>query len=643
MEGDQTSDTGDRAPASAPTLSPAPQAAPPQPHAGTPATQQSAGQPLGPTTGIGGPIPIPNKQLDWESGYQNEHGPRPSRWEAWGETPFKQGVHDSIAGSPLVMGGLGAAMAGGDVSPKGALWRLLQEQDAKTGKMLSPEDANKAYPGRPVPYTTPVDEGMASMEYADRKKQQDLAVWAAQRPMTTMGRIASTAAGFVGGLTDPLNLAIGAMSGSVASLVAPEAAPLALKGVTHYLANLGGFTAADALQNFLDHKMGAKQKQLPEMVGESAVPAAIMTGLGVGLGALARRFSNEGGGTSESDARGIKATVANFENDKRVPQLEDLRNTITDRRSGASSPDPGGQKIRPTLLSSPMQETPMYAAAHSDGTPLVHEHGLGPGVQFTDSHDVANNGVSRSTETPGHIAETKLPEGTKLLDIDRPAAEDYHSENSLLKEVEKKLGIPLDSSVQNGESLKEVITNLGDWAGADLGDGKQVPEDVLKQIQDVAKAQGFDGYQFQNDANTARTAHMFDTSGMTVDKLYPADPATTPALPGPEGAQPEIQGAQPAQQGNPALEKAEGKFYSPEIEKLAHEFRKGKTFDPYSPEEMANTQADIEQYKKQLADLAKTSDTAQESLETLRKQEAQDARLCDIAKRIADCGSGGGV
>lgn len=608
----------DRSPAGIPPISPAPHALPQQ---GAPVAKGSedAFQPMGAGTGIGNPIPVPQHKLEWETGYQNEHGPRPSRWDAWISTPFQQSAHATIA-SPW----------------GGALERMMQDDAAKTGKMLSPDQANKLYPGRPVPYTTPVDQGQALMEYNDRQKMQQMADWADQRPQTTMGRVVSTASGFVGGLTDPMNFAIGAMSGGVGELVTPEAAPLAVKALTHYLANWGGFSATDAFQNYLENKMGAKEKQLPEIIGENAVPAAIMTGVGIGLGALARRFGNEGGGTSEADTAGIRKTVAAFESDQRVPQLEDQRATTAERRAGVTQPDPGGEKIKPTLLTSPMTETPQFVAAHGDGTALVHEHGLGPGVQMTDSHDVANNGVSRSSDVPGQIGETKLPSESKLLNIDRSAADDYHSENSLLKAVEDKIGVPLDAAVKNGESLKEVITNLGDYAG--VGD---VPEDVLKQVQEIAKQQGFSGYEFQNDAGTARIAHVFDPSGLSIDKSYGANPDTTPSFPDTK-PQP-MEGAQPAQQENPELQKTQGKFYSPEVEKLIHDFRKGKTFDPYSPEEMANTQKDIEQYKQQLADLSKTSESAKEALDELRQGEAQDARLRDIARRIAECGSGGGV
>ena len=604
-----------------PALAPSPAAIPSQQE--QEAAPETA-QPFGPTSGIPHPIPVPTKQADWDSGYQNEHGPRPSRWDSWVAAPFQEGAHATIA-SPF----------------GGALLRMAQIDNSASGKTISPDEANKMFPGRPVPYTTPVDQGTALMEFNDRQKQAQLSDWAAQRPMTNMGKVVSTASGFVGGLTDPLNFAIGAMSGGVGDLLAPEAAGLAGKVAAHYLANLGGFSAADALQNMAEMRMGAKQKQISEVIGENVVPAAVMTGIGVGLSTLARHWANEGGGTSEADIAGIKKTVTALESDQRVPQLEDQRNMLADRRNGVSLPNgPGSPEAKPTLLTSPIQETPLYGATHSDGTPLIHEHGLGPGTQLTDSHEVANNGVSRSTETPGQIHETKLPEGAKTLDIDQSAAQDYNSPKSLLKQIEEKIGIPLEQDTKGGTTLKDVITKLGDWAGTELQDGTKIPEDVLSQIQEVAKSQGYSGYEFAGE--NSRQVHVFDTDGMSVDKSYSANPETTPTMPEPEQATPP-KGGQPAQAENPAEAKTQQSSYSPEIEKLAREFRKGKTFDPYSPEALADTQKDIEAYKQQMADLAKTSDTAAEAFEDLRKQEAQDSRLRDIAKRIAECGQGGGL
>lgn len=599
----------------APTIGAAPA---PLPQATTPVDQGETGTPFGPTTGIPHPIPIPQKTADWESGYQNEHGPRPSRWDAWVAAPFQEGAHGTVS-SPW----------------GGAMMRLMQEQDSHLGTMIGPEQANKLYPGRPVPYTTPVDQGVAQMEYFDRQKQQEMADWAAQRPQTTMGKVVSTASGFVGGLTDPLNFAIGALSGGVAEVLTPEAAGIAGKVAAHYAANLGGFSVTDALQNMVEHRMGAKQKQIPEIIGENVVPAAVMTGIGVGLSALARNFADRGGGTSEADAPAIKKTIAAMEDDRRPPGAppgSPIAGLLEDRRGGVSV-DPNGNKIRPTVMTSPIHETPLYAATHSDGTPLIHEHGLGSGAQLTDSHDVANNGVSRSTETPGQIGETKLPEGTKLLDIEQTGVEDSNKPDSFLKKIEEKTGIDLSSAMKSGESLKEVIKNLGDFSGI-----SDIPEDVLSQVQDVAKSMGYHGYLF--DGENSRQVHLFDPSGLEISKQYSADPATTPTLPDTES---DIKGTQPAQQENPAVDKADSKFYSPEIEKLAHEFRKGKTFDPYSPEATAELEKDVEAHKQQLADLAKTSDTAREALEELRKQEAKDARLRDIAKRIAECGDGGGL
>ena len=84
-------------------------------------------------------------------------------------------------------------------------------------------------------------------------------------------------------------------------------------------------------------------------------------------------------------------------------------------------------------------------------------------------------------------------------------------------------------------------------------------------------------------------------------------------------------------------------MYSPDIDKMIHDLKHGKTFDPSSTEEVAKAQEVLQEAQAHLQELAETSPTARTALEELRRQEAQDARLADIAKRIAQCGLNGGV
>ena len=251
-------------------------------------------------------------------------------------------------------------------------------------------------------------------------------------------------------------------------------------------------------------------------------------------------------------------------------------------------------------------------------------------MQLTDSREVANNGVSRSAETPGAVAQTELPPESKLLDIDQSAAHDYAEPDSLLKAIEQKTGLSLEEDTKAGESLKEIIQKLGDWAGAEIG-GKTIPEDILQQVQDIAKSQGYAGYAF--DSTNSRQAHVFDPTQLKASDTQVAQPDATPALT-PEPAAPD----------NPAMAKERDQAYSPEMEKIVHDFHKNHAAGAeYDPANTAKIAAEADELKKQLAEKAETSATAKAALEDLREQDAKDKRLADIAKRIADCGRGGGI
>lgn len=626
---DTPTDTGAGAPSESPALTPAP--APYfNPNAGAPVNSEESGSAFGGSSPLASPIPIPKRQTDWEEGYQNVHGPRPSRWEAWGSIPFQEAAHSSLA-SPW----------------GGALLRMLQEDKAQTGQMLDPETANQLYPGRPEPYTTPVDQGMALMEYNDRQKQQALDEWGAQRPVTTMGKISSFASGFVGGMTDPLNFAIGMASGGVSDLLAPEAAGVAGKIAAHYLGNLGGFTATEALQNLVEHQMGAKQKQLPEIIGDNAVPALVMTGIGVGLAALARGHLDQGGSTSERDVPMIKEHVKALENDEKMPDTSAHDKFIQDRNAGRPllPPMPGNLLRGPTgatLLDSPLHETPLWAASHSDGTPLVHEHGLGPGLQLTDSHDVANSGVARSSETPGQIRRVGIPEGAKFLNLDLKPGE--AEAQAMLEAIAKATPTP---PLAAEESLKEVIQNLGDWRGAEVPGGT-IPEDILQRIQGIARSLGYDGYTFNGEDSTGeptnRQVHLFKLDGTSSSEMHFADPSSVAPVPGWTSG--DLQGPEqfPKTPPTPAEAKTQDKFYDPQMEQTVHEFHKNPTAAAEDGSKLlTDVEKDIENSKQQLKEMSKLSKSAREALVEMHDLEQKHKDLIDMAQRIAECGDGGGV
>lgn len=598
----QTSPEAERNPASADL--PGVGAAVPSQAPETPERSSPFGQPEGAPSMPGN---LPNYQQDWQSGDAGPGlSPKPTKWDKL-MGGLEQGAHDSFAGTLL---------------------KEYKEKSAETGTFLPPDQANKMNPYRTMPYTTPVDSGIVAMEAADGRAQQQRQEWLSRNEG---GNFIRGAAQFAGGFADaPMYTAIGAFTGGLGELMAPEALGLAGRMAAHYAVALGEFSAVGEVQNKLEAGMGAKEKTGMQVVQENLGGAALATGLGM----LARHLLDRGGASPEAIEQGIKENAASMANDEKIPERTAQRTALDERKAGVT-PDPNGDRLVPTMKTSPITETPLYAATHGEGTPLIHDHGLGPGVQFTDSHEVARNGVARSTETPGQIGETKLPEGTKLLDIDQSATEDYESKDSFLKKIEEKTGIPLDAAVKNGESLKDVITNLGDWAGASTGDGKVVPEDVLKQIQNLAKQDGFHGYQFEGE--NSRTVHMFDPkeAGMEIHNVEHADPNETPQMPLPQADQAPTPEAQDAQ------DRLKSQNYSPSVMEALNQLRKtAMTLHPENlGDQIAEVQKTLADHKQLLQQLAKENPEAEAAMQELREGEVHDKRMLDLAKRIMNCGA----
>lgn len=572
------------------------------------------GKPEG-ATGVKGDLP--NYQEQWQSG-ESGYGlsSKPSKWDK-------------------LMGGLSQGAQGSFLF--GTLQRMIDNKRMETGNFLQPEDANKFNPYRTMPYTTPVDAGIVAMEAADGRRKQQIQEWLGRNEG---GNFLQGAGRFTGAFVDaPIYTAIGLATGGAGGLFAngigavgdafgPSVGALGrLAG--HYGWTLGEFAGVGQLQNKLEAGMGEREKPFTQVVEESVGGAAIATGFGM----LARRFFSSGEATPEAIQRGIKESAIALANDEKPPPPGGAPGIFAERKAGVSV-DPSGDRITPTVKTSPLHETPLYVASHADGGTLVHEHGLGQGTQFTDSYDVANNGVSKSSSTPGQIGESRLPEGAKLLDLDRAASEDYSAKESLLKKIEEKTGVPVDQAVKNGESLKDVITNLGDWAGVELKDGTKIPENILSQVQDIAKEEGYSGYQFASE--NSRQVHMFDpkAAGMEVSNIQHADPSKTPdfgQVPSPEASSPEAKEAQ---------EKLTSQNYSPSVTEALNQIRKtAMTMHPENlSDQITETEKTLADHKQMLSQLAKELPEADETMKELREQEAHDKRMLDLAKRIMNCG-----
>lgn len=563
-----------RAPASAPMLHPAPD---PQTKFSTTVSEGESIAPFGETnTGTSIPLDTYSQKLEQDSGWQADHGPRPSRWNVFTGSA-SQAMSDSLGGSLL---------------------RLWQQRSLPDDTVpISADQANKLFPERETPYTTPVDPRIVGMEQGRAAGRQEQDEWLSQAPSGFLTGASRLAGGLAGGFLSPENIVVGALSGGIADLLTPEAAPALGKIAIKYLSEWGGFTEQAALTNYVEHQMGARKQDLTEVAAEQAGPAAIGTSLHVALGALARKFADVH--AEDLTADNLKKGIVAIERGENLPSFEDSSHVAEARNNGLRVIQGGKFLEPPPAIPTPLAESKLYVGVHSEGTAHVFEHGLGEGTQFTDTHDAANHGVAHDN-VPGQVAETKLAEGSKLLDIEKPIKEDLASENSFIKAIEEKTGIKIaqNPSLEDA-SLKEVIQQLGDSAGS-----HGIPEDILQQVQGIAKEHGYSGYELSNGpGSSVRTAHIFDPSEQTLSSAHQADPTLTPPVP-----KDAVNGVPPSEDD---IKKSQ-KNYSPQIEQmLRDEHSKSERFQQYTPKALADAQLELEGYKKQLTELAKSGEAAQ--------------------------------
>lgn len=605
--------------APAPTLQTAPAPVPltDTPVGGDPSYPVQPTPPGGPGAGKALDTPLPNEQSRFNNGEQGAASIRASRWDSWAAGWEQQSNKAAI--------GLPGADEPGALSRMAISAGIQNYSDKSGGPIMDADAANKMYPGRPEPYTAPVSQMVAQLEYNDRQRMAKIAAWKNSSGPTPFTDFAQ---GLIGGFADPLNAALMAAAGPVVGALGLGEATGAAKLATRFGENLG-INAVTGAATYAAEKQEGGAPTVGGAVRGAVEGAVGGTLFGYGLDALSAgfkgalsRFRSE---SPDTQARVTKEVIAAM--DKNTTPVLDSQNAVLEqRRVGVTQDGQNIQRITPPAE----MPTQAFAAKDGSGNPAVFHDGLGPGTQLTSSGDVANNKVSNPEGTkPGHIGETTVnPE--KLLNVDKNATADYESKDSFLKALEEKSSVDLKDLVGNEQSVQDVIKNLGDWAGHE-----DIPEDILQQAQEVAKAQGFEGYSLLRKADDGspidHVAHMFDENYPVTGQVSQANPEITPKLP----TDPDMVSPQATQ--NPP-----GSVYStPEIDKEVHDLKHGPALNS-TPEYMDPYVKDIfDQAHAELTKLAETSDTAKEALEQLQRLNADSKQQGDMAKRLADCVAGG--
>jgi len=264
-------------------------------------------------------------------------------------------------------------------------------------------------------------------------------------------------------------------------------------------------------------------------------------------------------------------------------------------------------------------DAPHYAARDAQGNP-ANQDNFGPGTYADADAARANNAVASPGESPGQIAELALNSDQKFLDLERPTTDPEVA--PMIKELEKKFGVELKPS--DSVTLKDWLNEVHDQ----IQQGS-IPESTLKDIQEVAKSQGFDGYKYTNDVNPDSPSNkvlMFDENH-PINQEMTANADVTPSMTGAE-----LQSAVERSQSSDA-----SKWASPESD---HEIRTLQdTLSPNQKPEYMDpiVKESFDADRAQLEEMVKKDPSLQSELDELDEQFKDAKKDQSILKSFADC------
>lgn len=240
------------------------------------ATQPTDEQPLMPSapnqpTALIPPQIPENEGTSSFYGGHDEQFVRPSRWQNFTHA-LDEGFMNADFGAYDWLKNRGAQFAGAVLGiPK-----------------ISPDEANERFPGMPVPWTTPVDPYVAQLQYDNFKAKNARDEWVvrgnADHPWQSWG------AGFMGGMVNPVNLALVIASGGTSESVAALSASRNFQRIAlHSLGMSAGMTGAEYAFQAQDHLRDLFKhpgETLADYARDTAVGAGQMVGLHYLFGAV---------------------------------------------------------------------------------------------------------------------------------------------------------------------------------------------------------------------------------------------------------------------------------------------------------------------------------------------------------------------
>lgn len=477
---------------------------------------------------------------------------------------------------------------------------------------ISPEEANRRYPGLPVPFKEPVYPEQAALISAENDRKKRNQAWIDRGPQTGWGT--NLLVGLGGGI-DPGNILAGIGVGA-----GFKVAGIAENLLSVYGQNLLG----NALGQVPGYIQSGRERQVQDLGSEifnAATGAVLGTGLHFAIKSGLEFFERTPKSVKE---RALKAALIQHENGKKI-DVSPAVGAHLGREGGAVAPgaiDP--YKFRE--LGHPSENQFFQPLDADTGANPTMGQGWGDGAYYTDSPAVARN-TSGTPESAmdGHVNKVEIPKAAFFADLDAPLPE------PLLK---KLISVLSKAGVKDVPTLEQLADVPGKSAldllrGIDGPEGGKTP---LEAFNSEVKKDGYDGYRYTADGLNGQPNNrvmMFDPERAKVVETLQADKSKVPAM--------------SAEQAKAASEASDGPGQTRLIgdDAAAKVGEAIKTLETAQESQARFKMEETEARARLEKAVAESPDSdLREKIDQVDRQYEADKREADAARALAECLSG---
>jgi hypothetical protein len=509
---------------------------------------------------------------------------------------------------------------------------LIQEGIMSGQNKLTPDQANKLYPGLPEPFTHSVYPDVAKLIFDENNKKKRLQAWTDRGP--ELGTGARFAAGAFTAL-DPLNIMGGFAAGEVTGgLGIARGLKGGLRGIGAVFGENLAVNTAGTLPGLAVEKVQQQKLASGYDIGANVVGgAALGTGLHLALDAAFGRAANEAQHISAAEhEKNLKAAIEQHEAGAKIDMTpaETLR-TVKETGLPAKGIPPEHTYLK---IDDPRQVyyyTPVDPQSQWVGA--SKEFG---GITGSDNLQLAHN-LAPESHIPGKVIQSEITDNARVVDADQPVSTLFEGldKEQAIEKIEGILGKGRRAETY-AEIFKKVIQGegtVGDVYRAfeNLPHNQILPanEVPLATFRKVADGLGIDVVSFRGELEGKpldnRILVLNDQALNPVD-IHDVNPASVPSY------DQHAQAALSDQVHEPIRERE----YDPTlIEKT--------TADSTKTVEQIQTQADdyvkqLEQNAlKDLEERAKANPDVEEHLSEINAKHKSEKQFAESVKMMAEC------